>query len=488
MNSQVSIQTALRLPAPDIEALIQGRMISAMPRMFINPTRQFALYPAETSTNALSTEKYYRSSFLPTAQLTLAELSSETVLIKAWAKCELCQIVNDLASLEALSQLTVWTAEALQEILQQYPHIFLAHLRVYQLPQTVVVPVSSNTQQAIGKFVGLSIPLNLAESFPVLSDRVFAQRRQKLEKLEPPDHPELEDLQGAIAQLATINPFARQLDQDIKLFLGATQDKPTIHSEPDLGWITTIATVGNSIDGNGFEKLVRKGLLKLGFTNSNANPKMSLDPDGVGGAGGLDFYCEAPYPVVGECKATATEKVPDGTAAQLVKLGYKHLQRQYNRCIKIIMAAGELTEDAELTASGNEMNVIRPETLQRLVELKAKHPGAIDLLDLKPCLEQEPFGEAADAKVNRYIDNLWQNIKLRSHIIQLIKRANREIGIEYLSGAYDASNPPKTIFNIQEMHEILIELSSPLTGYLGRIKGSDWRSDRFYFLRDLQVN
>jgi hypothetical protein len=152
------------------------------------------------------------------------------------------------------------------------------------------------------------------------------------------------------------------------------------------------------------------------------------------------------------------------------------------------MAAGELTEDAELTASGNEMNVIRPETLQRLVELKAKHPGAIDLLDLKPCLEQEPFGEAADAKVNRYIDNLWQNIKLRSHIIQLIKRANREIGIEYLSGAYDASNPPKTIFNIQEMHEILIELSSPLTGYVGRIKGSDWRSDRFYFLRDLQVD
>jgi hypothetical protein len=37
------------------------------------------------------------------------------------------------------------------------------------------------------------------------------------------------------------------------------------------------------------------------------------------------------------------------------------------------------------------------------------------------------------------------------------------------------------------MHEILIELSSPLTGYLGRIKGSDWRSDRFYYLRDLSL-
>jgi hypothetical protein len=38
------------------------------------------------------------------------------------------------------------------------------------------------------------------------------------------------------------------------------------------------------------------------------------------------------------------------------------------------------------------------------------------------------------------------------------------------------------------MHEILIELSSPLTGYLGRKKGSDWKSDRFYFIRNLPTS
>jgi hypothetical protein len=248
--------------------------------------------------------------------------------------------------------------------------------------------------------------------------------------------------------------------------------------------------VGNSSDGNEFERLVRKGFIKLGFSNSgdNENLRDSLNPEKVGGAGGLDFYCDIPYSLVGECKATKTEKVPDGTAAQLVKLGYKHLQRQYNRCIKIIMAAGELTEDAELTASGNEMNVIRPETLQRLVELKAKYPGSIDLLALKPCLSEEPFGEGADGKLNRYIDTAWSNIKLRSHLIQLVKKANREVGIEYLSGSYDSSDSPRPIFNLQEMHEILVELSSPLTGYLGRGKGSDWRGDRFYFLRDLTID
>ncbi len=61
MNQQFSIPTALCLHAPDIEALIQGRTIAALPRMFIRPGQRFALYPADSS-----------------------------VSIKAWAKCELC--------------------------------------------------------------------------------------------------------------------------------------------------------------------------------------------------------------------------------------------------------------------------------------------------------------------------------------------------------------------------------------------------------------
>ena len=479
MNKSILIDTALRLPTPDIEALIQGRVIAAMPRIFINPGRQFALYPSDPSINPLPIEKYYRSNFLPTAQKSLAELNSETVSIKAWAKCDRCQVLDEAKAFDILSQLTIWTEEALQENLSQRGHIFLAYLRVYHLPQPLEIPVHSNP-----RFVPLPQPLTVTDTTPVLSDRAFAQRCYQLQHRLPPKHPELEDLQGAVAQLATTNPAAKSLDQDLKALLGWSENAPTAQPNSDLNWIQKVADVGNSSDGNEFEKLVRKSLILLGFGNSNQNSKVSLDPEATGGAGGLDFYCETPYPVVGECKATKTETVPDGTPAQLVKLGYKHLQRQYNRCIKIIMAAGELTEDAKLTASGNEMNVIRPETLQRLVELKAKHPGSIDLLELKPCLEQEPFGEAADAKVNRYIDRVWQGIKLRSHIIKLVKNSDRSIGIEYLSGAYDASNPPQ-ILQPQEMHEILIELSSPLTGYLGKEKGSDWKSDRFYFLREL---
>lgn len=81
---------------------------------------------------------------------------------------------------------------------------------------------------------------------------------------------------------------------------------------------------------------------------------------------------------------------------------------------------------------------------------------------------------------------------MRSHIIQLVKNYQQNAGtdaggVEALHGAYCHSKPPQPL-TPEEMHEILIELSSPLAGYLGREKREDWKSDRFYFLRDLTTN
>ncbi|MEG3967714.1 DUF1802 family protein [Microcoleus sp. T2B6] len=488
MNQSILLQTALALPVPDIEALIQGQMIAAMPRMFLNPGRTFALYPANFSVDLLSGDGYYRSHFLPVAQKALAQLNAEKVLIKAWARCELCQMVNEPESLEALSRLTVWKTEALQQILQQRPFIFLAYLRVYLLPQPLEMPVHPS-----GNFVSLPKSLTVTDSTPVLSESIFAKRSHKLEKLEPPEHPELEELQSALVHLSTTNPKAKQLEAEIKMFLGWSEKLPTTQPDPDLAWISAIAQIGNSSDGNTFEKLVRKSLLKLGFANSNTNPKASLNPESTGGAGGLDFYCETPYPVAGECKASKHESVPNSVTAQLIHLGLTHLgQDKFDRSVKIILAAGPLTNPANQAAIGSKMNVIRPETLQRLVELKAKQPGSIDLLQLKPCLEQKPFGEEADAKVNRYIDEVREKLKVRSHIVQLVKdflERTKSTSVEFnqLHGAYAFSMSPQPL-KYEEMHQILIELSSPLTGYLGRIKGEDLGRDRFYFLRDLSLD
>ncbi|MEG4285276.1 DUF1802 family protein [Microcoleus sp. A006_D1] len=488
MSTSVLIYNALRLPVADVEALILGRSIVAVPRKFINPGQKFALYPADISINLLPHEQHYRSSFLPVAQNALAQLNSEKVSITAWARCEFCQMLNDPESLEALSQLTVWTTEVLQQTLLEKPYLFLAYLRVYLLPQPLEVPVHPS-----GNFVSLPKSLTVTDSTPVLSESIFAKRRQQLEKLEPPEHPELEELQSALVHLSITNPKAKQLDAELKMFLGWSEKSPTTQPDPDLGWIQTISQVGNSSDGDGFEKLVRKSLIKLGFGNSNSNPKASLDPESTGGAGGLDFYCETPYQVVGECKATKSETVADGTPAQLIKLGHKHLQEQYNCCIKIIMAAGQLNRHANKTAIGNHMNVIRPETLQRLVELKAKHPGSVNLLDLKPCLEQEPFGEDADVKVNRYIERVWDKIKVRSQIVQAVKQlcySDSEFPtVVEIKVQYNAKFATDFKLTYPSVRDLTIELSSPLTGYLGRReKGNDAEGDRFYFLRDLLLD
>ena len=483
MSQQVSIPTALRLPAPDIEALIQGRAIAAMPRMFINPQRQFALYPSDTSINALPNDQYYRSNFLPTAQKTLAELGSETVLIKAWARCELCQILNEAKAFDVLSQLTVWTEEAFQETLSQQGHIFLTYLRVYRLTQPVAIPVHPNS-----RFVPLPQPLTVTDATAVLSDRIFTQRRRQLENRLPPQHPELEELQSAIAQLD--NPDAQQLNNEIRQFLGWASNPLTQQLNSQPAWINTIADLGNRSKeqdtgksnyqaGTDFENVVRDSLEFLGF---------AIDYSHKGGAGGLDLFCSKPYPLVGECKAG--RKIPNTTAVQLLNLGTLRLQskERFRQAAKLIIGPGEPTKQLEEAAEIQGMAIINPQTLEKLVKLQSKYRGSVDLFQLKEYLKP---GQADD-EVEKYIDQVSREIKLRSHLVQLVKNFLEDAGLDQagvdaLYGAYFGSKPPQPL-QLREMHEILLELSSPLTGYLGRTKGSDWQRDRFYFLRDLQVD
>ncbi|QIR38465.1 DUF1802 family protein [Tolypothrix sp. PCC 7910] len=503
------INTALRLPAPEVKALLQGRIITVMPSKFINPGREFALCPADESINLLVVDQYYRSSFLTIAQsefaqqriqgvliqpqqmslfqneeqLTLPLLAYQTVLIKAWAKCEHCQVINDAESLNALSQLTIWTTEALKEILRQRQNIFLAYLRVYELRKSIEISIKSNSQ-----FVALPQYLNISETKPVLSDRIFAQRKRQLENLEPPLHRELEELQSAITSLTISQPAAKQLDDDIKVFLGWSSDKLIKQPDPDLAWINDIAKLGDrSIEkdekksnyqaGTDFENIARQSLEFLGFNVESAFK---------GGAGGLDLYCSKPYPIVCECKAG--KLIPSRTVEELLKLGGMHLGKtQLLTSAKLVIGPGNPSTDTLKAAKEWEVSIINAMTLQKLVELKSKYPGAINLVELKQYLEPGQI----DYKLDEYIDKAEKEIKLRSHIVQLVKNYLQNSGIESagvdsLHGAYFGSNPPQPL-KPQEMHEILIELSSPLTGYLGREKGSDWRSDRFYYLHNLSL-
>ncbi|MEG4250104.1 DUF1802 family protein [Microcoleus sp. Pol10D4] len=485
MSYSVFVDTALQLPAPDVEALIEGRVIAAMPRIFIEPGRSFALYPANISINLLPHEQYYRSSFLPIAKNSFSQLSSEKVLIKAWAKCEWCQILNDPESLEAVSQLTVWTTEALQQTILQRRYIFLAHLRVYLLPQPLEMPVHPS-----GNFVSLLKPLNVTDSTPVLSESIFAKRRQKLEKLEPPEHPELEELQSALVHLSTTNPKAKQLDAEIKMFLGWSSDKPVKPIKPDLAWINTIAALGNrtkELDtnksnyqaGTDFEIVVRDSLEFLGFT---------IDYAHKGGAGGLDLLCSKPYPLVGECKAG--KKIPNDTAVQLLNLGTLRLpdKETLAKATKLIIGPGVPTTQLMDAAKKHGMAIMNPETLEKLVKLQSNYPNSVDLFKLKEYLKP---GQSDD-EVAKYIEQVEQEIKVRSDVLHSLKKYQEKSGferasVEAVSGAYSMSNALRPL-SPKDLHEILVELSSPLTNYVGRIKGENWQSDRFYFLRDLPLD
>ncbi|HBB33032.1 MAG TPA: DUF1802 domain-containing protein [Cyanobacteria bacterium UBA8803] len=477
MSTLVVINTAFPFPAPDVEALIQGRTIAVMPKIFINPGRQFALYPCETSINALPTEQYYRSNFLPTAQSTLAELDSETVLIKAWARCEFCQVLDEAQYLDVLSQLTVWTKEALRQTLSQRGHIFLTYLRVYRLPQPFELPVQFNS-----RFITLPEPLTVTDTTPVFGNLFFAQRCREMQDLQSSPYPELEELQSEIAPLSDRNLAAKEIDREIANFLGGVTPHPVTRLDSDLIWIDKIAEASNTSKGNEFALLVQKSLLKLGFTNAK-----SLTPEATGDTEGMEVYFEHPYRAIAKCQAANSEIIRSQTVEQFIELAKNSLKQNYNRCIKLIVAAGEVTTDALLRARKNHMSVIRPETLQSLVELQAYYKGSIDLMKLKNCLAHA-YGWADDS-VERYLDEVRQTIELRSRLVQLVKNYLHNAGLkdaatDALHHVYLASEPPQ-LLTLDAMHDILIELSSPLTGYLGRIKGKDLRSDRFYFLRDL---
>ena len=416
-------------------------LIAAIPRTFTNVGRTFALYPDQPD--------------------------AETVIISAWARCEQCDIVDDSKPLDIISHYTAIPIQRLQEIIAANESFFLIYLRVYRLPKSITIPARSQ-----GQYVALPDRLKVVDSSPILSDPDFSKIKQKLEDLEPPE----------------------PLDIQIQRILDQAELQYNLQLSKELDWIDRISKVGNSSGGHEFEKLVRKSFIHLGFSNSNTNPKASLDPEATGGAGGIDLCCELPYPVVGECKASANKAVLTKVCGQLTDLGKGHFLDHYEKAVKIIIAAGSLNRHSKPIAINSKMNVIKPETLEKLVKLKLTYSVSINLRELKSCLESEPFGEDANTKLLNFIDRsereIREQIKLRSQIIQAVKDL-QEANPEWSSSAeirtqYNANNKG-SILDIDIIRDLLIELSSPLAGYLGRVEEKGKKCDRFYYLRDLPI-
>lgn len=229
--------------------------------------------------------------------------------------------------------------------------------------------------------------------------------------------------------------------------------------------------------GTDFERTAKRALEFLGFTVTQEHQEA---------ASGLDFYCSAPFVVFGECKAGET--IASGSVGRLIKLASLHdvLGKQFVDAKKLIIGPGKPAPDVMSAAIKLKVSILTPTALQKLVEVYAKHPGAMHLPDLAEYL----VPGVIDGEIDQFIQNeMLRKINRRSHILAFVKaHLSRENilseSVANLWAAYQPSGNPHRLVD-QEFYYLLIELASPLTGYLRRKPADVWFSDRFSYVRDL---
>ncbi len=396
------LNVSLCLPALDVFALRQKHSIVAVTKRFIVPGKTFALLPCGDVPEASQLAKRYQPSFLAHVKADVAPLA-----VTHWASCVLCQQLTEEDAVEAIAPRTIWTKAALSQQWQEDSaslkgnSLFLIFLQVCALPEALDVKTAPACEQ-LYKFVPLPHHIEVTTEEPVFSSEEFvAAKEQFLSSEQDGSQP---------------NP---SLKPEKKVPIPPTIEEILESSD----WAEKIAEYGNSSDGHTFEKLVRKGLVELGFSNSSEQLAASLNPKATGGAGGLDFYADQPYKIVGECKASKTHRINSDAATQLVRLGLQNLQHdEYPNCVKIVVAAGQLTAGADKIARGHRINIIRPEVMQRLVTSKLTLENDFDLFQLKGALETEPFGENANQKVDQHIDWCLSEWAERREYRQLAKQ------------------------------------------------------------------
>ena len=445
-----TLDISLCLPELDIVALAQKRSIVAVTRRFIVPDRSFVLMPCRA--DSLEDEHLYHPQVL-NALKGLATPSLEAINATHWAQCVYCQSVDE-GAIATLSKLTIWTVDSLVQRLEK-GSLFLAFLRTYKLPISFPVDAEPVCEQTY-KFIPLPSYLSVSTESPVYNDDEFTTAQRQI--LEP-----------------------ELVETELPDSVEETQEVENILDSPN--WIEKISEVGNSSNGQDFERLVRKGLVLLGFSNSQNRSIASLDPEATGGAGGLDFYADRPYALVGECKASASDKV--GTPAkQLYKLATQWLgKEECESSVKLAVVAGKAAANDERFARNYKINVIRAETFQALVAFKLESEELLRLADLKEVLRSPPFGKDANQKLLSFIER-WKNVleaqtsdriafektqRQAQQIIQTVKELSKQsihqerrgFAVVEVRSHYNAKYQP--CLTDETVKSILVKLTDPLS-------------------------
>ena len=438
--SEATILAALRLPSGVLSSLESGSITAIYAQSCNRPKQDFALCSDDSE--------------------------ASEVKISSWARCVISLQFFEKDKCDILSSHLQVSVESLKTAIEINGFIWISYLRVYHLPSSVVIK-----NNAKGVFLALENRIYIHELKPILDDRDFARLKQQLENLEPPE----------------------SLDAKIQRMLEEVESQHRINSAKELSWIKTISKLGdrsikedqgksNYQAGTDFENITKKGLEFLGFT---------IDEFYRGGAGGLDLFCSKPYALAAECKAG--KSVPDTTVDQLQRIARRNLKENYHLAIGLIICSAEPSsylKDSALVSKiseGIKINILNAMTLQKLVELKAKYDGAINLTELREYFQTGQI----DSKIDEYIQKVEGEIKLRSRIVQAVKRladmGTTQPNFERICTQYNAMffKDNESVLQDPIVRDLLIELSSPLAGYLGRVVEGGKNCDRFYYLRDL---
>ncbi|MEM6255508.1 MAG: DUF1802 family protein [Cyanobacteria bacterium P01_D01_bin.156] len=481
MIKVLTLDTALCLPAPEIRAVTDGRLVAVLSGVSMTKGLKFVLCPSSARFFDKPIDQYYQTDFLSTAHTVLEQLKIAGPTLEYWAECQGCSIIDTPEELNAIAALGIWHLDVLKTWLAERQFLIIAFLRTYQLP----TPVTETAIPKVGKFIGLSNPIQVHQKRPILEDLLFRHRLEQAQAFQLPKHSELEALNTALEQSTLVaNPAAQAFQSNLRHVLDWKPVPVPKADSQNTDWINQIAALGerskeldagksNYRAGTEFEDIVRKSLEFLGFTINYYHQ---------GKAGGLDLVCSEPYLLIGECKAG--KSIPNTTAVQLLNLGTLRLKTKeaFNRSKKIIIGPGIPTTQLADAAKVHGMAIINPHTLEKLVKLQHQHPGSIDLIELKKYL----IDGRADDEVTLYIEQIKSKLHLRSFIVKqvreyLLNAKAQSANVDSLHAVYTVSNPPKRLSR-KEFYDILVELASPFSGYLGRQQTPNG-DDSFYFLR-----
>jgi hypothetical protein len=388
---------------------------------------------------------------------------------------DLTTYLDELSLLELCQRALNMSPEQISYRRSLFENAIILFVRTYTFSTTEQLVLSHELGTSV-----LSYPWKVDKYLPLLPEKIFYQRLTNFRSGQPLQVDILEQMALNLTFLCLTDANAQNLRNRIVNFLtNSAESIPTIPDWIKERQLITLGDRSSEYDegkshyqaGTDFENITKKALEFLGFT---------IAEEHRGGAGGLDLYCSAPYPLVGECKAG--KSIPSGTVEQLINLGNKNLgnERFMNSC-KLIIGAGDPSTHVLNSAkdSATNISIIKPMSLQKLVELHAQYPNSINLIELRSYLTNG----VCDAKIDEYVQVVKRRINTRSLIVSVVERlmnitGNDSIPVGTIYGAYMEKNPPEHLTE-PELRDVLIELSSPIVGYLGR------KEDRFYFLRHL---